>query len=90
VPRTTTQRGYGRQHQLERERLRPTVEAGLSVCCRCGERIEPRTAWDLDHTDDRLSYRGPAHRSCNRQAGARKGNAMRRRTLTQQRTSVRW
>jgi hypothetical protein len=31
--------------------------------------------WDLDHDDvDRSKYRGAAHSSCNRAAGAKKGN----------------
>jgi len=33
--------------------------------------------WDLDHTDDGLGYLGPAHRTCNRSKGARKGNRLR-------------
>jgi hypothetical protein len=90
-PASTTARGYGRAHQLERERWRSTVAAGRATCCRCGEPITPGAAWDLDHTDDRTSYSGPAHRSCNRSAGARKGNAKRRqRQQVTRYTSTRW
>jgi hypothetical protein len=87
--RTTTQRGYGRAHQLERQRWTATVNAGSAICCRCGTPIQPGAPWDLDHTDDRQSYHGPAHRSCNRRAGAIKGNA-KRQPATQRRVSVRW
>lgn len=38
---------------------------------------------DLDHNEDRTGYRGLAHRSCNRQAGAIKGNQL--RSLARQR-----
>jgi hypothetical protein len=61
-------RGYDHGHQLERERWRPEVEAGLVDCTRCGERIEPGAEWDLGHTDDRTSWSGPEHRHCNRAA----------------------
>ena len=37
----------------------------------------PGQALDLDHTDDRRSYRGMTHRSCNRADGARKVNSKR-------------
>ena len=89
-PRTTTQRGYGRRHQLERERWRITVETGRATCCRCGQPIDARSPWDLDHSDDRSTYNGPAHRTCNRRAGAIKGNASRQRSDQPQRTSARW
>lgn len=61
-------RGYDRAHQLERERLRPDVEAGLANCARCGEWIAPGELWDLGHTDDRTAWSGPEHRRCNRAA----------------------
>lgn len=75
--RTTAQRGYGTQHEKLRARWAPRVAAGVVPCARCGMRIPPGAAWDLDHDDDRRGYRGPAHASCNRSAGAAKGNAMR-------------
>jgi hypothetical protein len=49
-----------------------------SACVRCGRPILPGQPWDLDHSDDRATYLGPAHRRCNRSAGGRKGNARRR------------
>jgi hypothetical protein len=38
----------------------------------------PGQALDLDHRDDRAGYLGMSHSTCNRQAGARLGNARRR------------
>jgi hypothetical protein len=46
------------------------------VCARCGLPILPGDEWDLDHGPDRSSYLGPAHRRCNRVAGARNGAAV--------------
>lgn len=64
-------RGYGAEHQRERERLRPIVEAGDGWCAEvvCLEEtrwIDPAEEWELAHTPDRTSYRGPAHWICNR------------------------
>jgi hypothetical protein len=42
--------------------------------------IHPLEPWDLDHSDDRRHWMGPAHRACNRSAGARKRNAKTRRS----------
>jgi hypothetical protein len=68
---TTTQRGYGHQHQRTREDWRPDVERGVvdcaaPICLEPTRRILPGQAWDLDHTEDRRRYRGPAHERCNR------------------------
>ncbi|GAC1375754.1 MAG: hypothetical protein NVSMB4_04150 [Acidimicrobiales bacterium] len=54
------------------------VEAGQASCvartCLMPTRwIAPADPWDLDHTDDGLGYRGPAHRRCNQMAGASRG-----------------
>lgn len=77
---TTTRRGYGWQHQQERDRWRPIVEAGQAECWRCGWPILPYEPWDMGHDDhDRTRYNGPEHISCNRGAGARHGNIARRR-----------
>jgi len=64
--RTTAEKGYGWAHQQERERWAPKVKTGRVRCSRCTEPIGPREPWDLDHTDDRKGYLGPAHRRCNR------------------------
>jgi hypothetical protein len=77
VKRGTTARGYGWRHQQERKRWAPLVAAGLGVCVRGGHPIPPGMPWDLDHTDDRTGYLGISCRRCNRQAGARRGNAAR-------------
>ncbi|MFI6819736.1 hypothetical protein ACIBJE_02140 [Micromonospora sp. NPDC050187] len=73
---TRQQRGYDAAHDRERERWRPRVERGevdcqASTCVMPERRIQPGQDWDLDHTDDRRGYRGPAHRPCNR--GWRRG-----------------
>ena len=64
---SAAQRGYGAAHQAERRRWAPLVAAGLVRCRRCGERIEPGEAWDLGHSDNRLST-APEHARCNRAA----------------------
>lgn len=66
---STASRGYGGDHQRMRKKFEPQVRAGKAVCVRCGELIDPKEPWDLDHEDDRKTYRGPAHRACNRRAG---------------------
>jgi len=71
--RSTTQRGYGATHQALRKQWAPRVKTGAVKCNRCGERIRPGEPWDLDHTDDRTAYAGPAHRRCNRATAGRKG-----------------
>jgi hypothetical protein len=84
-PRTNpTARGYGWKHQKKRLQVAAVVDAGRAICSRCAQPIVPGQLWDLDHTDDRSGYAGPAHRSCNRSAGAVMGNrargAVRRRS----------
>lgn len=64
---------YGGEHQRLRLKLGPQVATGTMPCVRCGFLIEPGELWDLDHAEDG-SYRGPAHASCNRRAGAEKVN----------------
>lgn len=77
---TTTDRGYGWQHQkLRAEYVKQMKQDGYLVCARCGEVITPEMPFDLGHDDyDRSVYTGPEHANeCNRAAGARKGNRMR-------------
>jgi Recombination endonuclease VII. len=71
----TTARGYGHRHQQLRRALLPYAYG--QDCPHCGLTMTPGQALDLDHTDDRRGYRGMAHASCNRRAGALKGNAQR-------------
>jgi hypothetical protein len=77
--RSAWQRGYGRQHRELRERWQRRIDRGQAIACvRCGLVIKPDTAWDLDHSDDRRSHRGPSHARCNRSAGGKKSQRMRR------------
>lgn len=76
---TTAQRGYGFDHQRARQLWGAVVQAGGVDCSRCGRPIVPGEPWDLDHSEDRSRYNGPAHRRCNRRAGALKKAALARR-----------
>jgi hypothetical protein len=67
---------YGGEHQAVRRAMLPYAVG--SRCWRCGQPILPGQPVDLGHTDDRSAYAGPEHARCNRQAGARLGNARRR------------
>jgi len=59
---TTTQRGYGQDHQKMRARYLALVKSGEATCWRCGSPIKPGQQWDLGHDDhDRRKYRGPEH-----------------------------
>jgi hypothetical protein len=84
------QRGYGPEHRRIRREVARVVDAGLARCCRCGEPIIPGSKWDLDHTEDRGGYLGPAHRRCNRRAGAIKGNMARGARRHRRPTSEAW
>lgn len=77
-PGGTTARGYGSSHQRLRKLLLPNAHG--QPCTRCGKPLKPGQPLDLDHTDDRSGYRGLAHRSCNRRAGAIKRNQARQGT----------
>lgn len=90
-PGSTTARGYGAAHRAERDRWARVVNAGAANCSRCGHAIVPGQLWDLDHAPDRQTYLGPAHRYCNRSAGARVGNrSLRRRRRVIVRTWGAW
>jgi hypothetical protein len=78
---TTTQRGYGNDHQRCRERWATQVARGEVECRRCGRLIQPGEAWDLGHDDrDRSLPAQPEHAKCNRATGAHR--VQRRRQLT--------
>jgi hypothetical protein len=62
--------GPGTRHQAERKKWIPVIDAGNALCARCGRPIVTGTPWDLDHSDDRGGYLGPAHRACNRGHGS--------------------
>ena len=68
-----------------RRALAPLVATGLAVCHRCSLPILPGQEWDAGHVDD-LGLGGnpagrvrPEHVTCNRSAGGRLGNQLRRR-----------
>lgn len=70
---TPASRGYGAAHRAERRRWKPVVDAGRAVCARCGQPIPAGSTWDLGHSDDRATWTGPEHATCNRRAGGRNG-----------------
>lgn len=64
----TTERGYGRVHQVLRSQWAPIVATGRVRCWRpdCRRLIHPTEEWHLGHDDrDRNYYRGPEHAVCN-------------------------
>lgn len=71
---STTERGYGYEHQRMRRALLPSMPG--SACTRCGKTLREGDKVDLDHLDDRSGYKGFAHSACNRSAGGRKAHAM--------------
>lgn len=74
-PPTTTERGYGADHQALRRWWAPRVATGRIRCWRCGQLIPARAEWHLGHDDhDRRITRGPEHALCNLRAAAAKGN----------------
>ncbi len=88
---STAQRGYGGPHARLRAQWKPRVDAGQAWCVKCGSWIQPGTPWDLDHTDDRAGWRGPAHRGCNRSDGQRKTTAiLNARRGNRMRGTTRW
>lgn len=58
-------------HRRLSEQMR--AQAIGTPCCLCGRLMLPGQPLDLDHAPDGRSYRGVAHRHCNRSDGARKG-----------------
>lgn len=79
---SSTARGYGYSHRLERLTWKPKVEAGNVDCRRCGARIKPSDAWDLGHPDAVSTMpTAPEHASqCNRRT-ARHAKAARDASL---------
>jgi hypothetical protein len=63
---TTTERGYGYPHQLERKRWARVVARGEAYCARCEGWIHPTATWHLAHNPyDVRRYLGPMHERCN-------------------------
>lgn len=80
---TTTERGYGREHQKVRASWSPLVDAGMVQChaviCVMPTRwIEPGSKWHLGHTADRSGWTGPEHQRCNTADGGRRRGRGRR------------
>ena len=69
---TTTERGYGHTHQVERARWAAILTQHSIPCARCGNPIERNAPFDLGHTDDRKGWHGPEHPACNRADGGRR------------------
>jgi hypothetical protein len=67
---------YGPTHRATRA---ATVNEAIGhLCARCQRVMLPGQAVELDHDDqDPTKYVGYSHSSCNRSAGASRGNAMR-------------
>jgi hypothetical protein len=61
----------------------------MTDCVLCFEPIEPGQKWDLAHSDDRRSWLGPAHASCNRREAGLKTARLRWEQL-ERRTSEAW
>lgn len=81
-PLTTTQRGLGSDHQKRRKTALAALIEG-TPCPFCGNPMTRDMQLDLDHgTPLRLGGNGGdsrlAHRACNRRAGAKLANAVRR------------
>lgn len=79
--KSTTERGYGAEHQAERRKWEPLVNAGNLMCVRqgpkcVGQPLDPGQAWDLGHNEDRTAWTGPECVPCNRGAGGRNGAAV--------------
>jgi hypothetical protein len=65
---------HGTAHRRLRKQWASKVARGKVVCSRCGELIDPRDRWDLDHVDGGgpLEYDGPSHARCNRATNRRR------------------
>ena len=72
---SSSKRGYGREHQAERRRIKTKIEAGSIVrCWNCGTILD--ASFHLDHDDDRTGYRGPACARCNTSLAGSKSRAL--------------
>lgn len=73
---SSTARGYDAAHRHLRRQWEARLAAGEThTCAKCGQPVTATDQWDLGHTDNRQSWTGPEHRSCNRQDGQRKATA---------------
>lgn len=67
----TADRGYGKEHVTLRAKLLPLAYG--TPCALCGAVMNEGDDLHLDHTEDRVSYRGMAHAACNVRDGASRG-----------------
>ena len=66
--------GYGAAHARARKQWAAELaHAGSLPCTRCHRPVYDGSRWHLDHNDDRETYRGIAHATCNLKAGAALG-----------------
>lgn len=73
---SSTARGYDAAHRHLRRAWEARLATGEThTCAKCGQPVTATDQWDLGHTDNRQSWTGPEHRSCNRQDGQRKATA---------------
>ena len=82
---TTPHRGHTHR-QLRRQWADTIALNGGFTCWRCGEWFTTPAPheWDLGHVDNNPdAYQGPECLPCNRGAGARRGNRMRRHRSSQ-------
>ena len=92
--KTTTERGLDGRHKQQRRQLLPLAYG--KPCPLCGNLMLEGQPLDLDHVQPRVmgGAGGPvrmAHRVCNRRAGARLGNRIRKqRRRTLQAWKSRW
>ena len=71
---TTSQAGYGADHQRLRQAIAQQIaEQGSVACWRCTLPITSDMAWDLGHDDhDRSIVRGAEHQRCTRATAGRR------------------
>jgi hypothetical protein len=62
-----TEEGTTSAGWCSRRRFRPVWR----ICSRCGQAIARGEAWDLDHNDNGIGYRGASHARCNRATAGR-------------------
>lgn len=96
MPRRNRGDRYGNEHRRARDAMLPYAVG--QPCTRCGVPIMPGDRVDLDHADNIESvsefygsvYSGFAHASCNRRAGAIKGNKKRKTDMDKGKSSRDW
>lgn len=73
---SSTARGYDAAHRHLRRAWEARLATGEThICAKCGQPVTATDQWDLGHTDNRQSWTGPEHRSCNRKDGQHKATA---------------